>query len=47
VPEACFDQVKAVLPQREILELVVTIAGYNCVSRVLEALQINGADKLS
>jgi AhpD family alkylhydroperoxidase len=47
VPEACFDQVKAVLPQREILELVVTIAGYNCVSRVLEALQINGADALS
>ena len=46
VPDAVFAQVKAALPPREIVELVVTIAGYNCVSRVLEALEINGADKL-
>jgi hypothetical protein len=30
-----------------LVELVVTIAGYNCVSRVLEALGINGTDPLS
>jgi AhpD family alkylhydroperoxidase len=47
VPEDIFAQVKAALPPREVVELVVTIAGYNCVSRVLEALEINGADPLS
>ena len=46
VPEDIFAQVKAALPPREVVELVVTIAGYNCVSRVLEALEINGADPL-
>ena len=37
---------KAALPERHVVELVVTIASYNCVSRVLEALEINGADPL-
>lgn len=47
VPEEVFAAARAVLPERELVELVVTIAGYNCVSRVLEALGIKGADKLA
>jgi AhpD family alkylhydroperoxidase len=47
VPEEVFATARAVLPERELVELVVTIAGYNCVSRVLEALGIDGADPLS
>ena len=47
VPEEVFAAARAVLPERELVELVVTIAGYNCVSRVLEALGIDGADKLA
>ena len=46
VSDATFAAVKAALPEREVVELVVTIASYNCVSRVLEALEINGADPL-
>lgn len=46
VPDAVFAAARAVLPEREVVELTVTIASYNCVSRVLEALQINGADPL-
>jgi AhpD family alkylhydroperoxidase len=47
VPDEVFAAARAVLPERELVELVVTIAGYNCVSRVLEALGIDGADPLS
>ena len=47
VPDDIFAAVRAVLPEREVVELVVTIASYNCVSRVLEALQVNGADPLA
>jgi AhpD family alkylhydroperoxidase len=47
VPDEVFAAARAVLPERELVELVVTIAGYNCVSRVLEALGINGADPLT
>lgn len=46
VSDETFAKVKAALPERQVVELVVTIASYNCVSRVLEALEINGADKL-
>lgn len=46
VPDEVFARVKAALPAREAVELVVTIASYNCVSRVLEALEINGGDRL-
>lgn len=46
VPVEVFAAVRARLSEREVVELVVTIAGYNCVSRVLEALQINGQDPL-
>ena len=47
VPDEVFAAAREALPERELVELVVTIAGYNCVSRVLEALGINGADPLS
>jgi AhpD family alkylhydroperoxidase len=46
VPPEVFVAAKAVLPERGLVELVVTIAGYNCVSRVIEAFEINGADPL-
>jgi AhpD family alkylhydroperoxidase len=47
VPPEVFAAARAALSERELVELVVTIAGYNCVSRVLEALEINGADPLT
>lgn len=46
VPDAVFAAAKAALPARKVVELVVTIASYNCVSRVLEALEINNEDRL-
>ncbi len=46
VADGTFARAKAALPERHVVELVVTIASYNCVSRVLEALEINGADPL-
>jgi len=44
VHDALFDAVRPFLSPREIVELVVTIASYNMVSRVLEALKIASAD---
>jgi AhpD family alkylhydroperoxidase len=44
VADSLFAAVRAHLGEREIVELVVTIASYNMVSRVLEALQIDSAD---
>jgi alkylhydroperoxidase family enzyme len=44
VDDALFDALRPHLQAREILELVVTVASYNMVSRVLEALQISSAD---
>ena len=41
VPDALFDRIHAFLDEREVLELTVTIAGYNMVSRVLVALRID------
>lgn len=46
VPDDVAAAVRELLPPRQLVELTVTIAGYNCVSRVLEALGINGADPL-
>jgi AhpD family alkylhydroperoxidase len=40
VPQARFDAVRAHLSDRELVELTATVAGYNMVSRFLEALQI-------
>jgi AhpD family alkylhydroperoxidase len=41
VPDEVFAQVRKQLPERELVELTVTIAGYNCVSRFLEAIQVD------
>jgi AhpD family alkylhydroperoxidase len=46
VPDDIAAAVRAIFPPRQLVELTATIAGYNCVSRVLEALEINGADRL-
>jgi AhpD family alkylhydroperoxidase len=46
VPDDIAAAVRAIFPPRQLVELTATIAGYNCVSRVLEALEINGADAL-
>ena len=41
VPDEVFAMVRALFPEREVVELTATIAGYNLVSRFLEALQID------
>jgi alkylhydroperoxidase family enzyme len=46
VPDAIAQAVRDAFPARQLVELTVTIAGYNCVSRVLEALEIKGSDPL-
>lgn len=46
VPEAVAGAVRDLFPPRQLVELTATIAGYNCVSRVLEALEIRGSDPL-
>jgi alkylhydroperoxidase family enzyme len=40
VPQPLFDALRAHLSDREVVELTATVAGYNMVSRFLEALQI-------
>jgi alkylhydroperoxidase family enzyme len=40
VPQPLFDALRTHLPDREVVELTATVAGYNMVSRFLEALQI-------
>jgi len=47
VPRAVFDRLSAQLELRQILELTVTVAAYNMVSRVLEALEIRPEDRSS
>ena len=41
VPDEVFAMVRALFPEREVVELTATIAGYNLVSRFLEALQVD------
>lgn len=41
VPDDAFAAVRAHFAERELVELTVTIAGYNCVSRFLEAIQVD------
>jgi alkylhydroperoxidase family enzyme len=41
VPDAVFEAVARHLGTREIVELTATIAGYNLVSRFLEALRVD------
>ena len=45
VPPPVLDEVRRHLDDREVVELVATIAAYNMVSRVLEALQIHSHDE--
>jgi len=40
VPQPLFDALRVHLSDREVVELTATVAGYNMVSRFLEALQI-------
>ena len=44
VPPPRVQAVRARLGDRQLVELVATIASYNMVSRFLEALQIHGDD---
>ncbi|CAG7950402.1 unnamed protein product [Penicillium salamii] len=48
VPDEVFDGLKSLFKPQEVLEMTTTIAGYNCVSRILVALDIGernqGAD---
>lgn len=46
VPDDVAAAVRDLFPPRQLVELTATIAGYNCVSRVLEALGIKGSDPL-
>ena len=41
VPDALFAEIRALFDERDIVELTVTVAGYNLVSRFLVALQID------
>jgi alkylhydroperoxidase family enzyme len=41
VPDAVFDAVRKRFDERGVVELTATIAGYNLVSRFLEALQVD------
>ena len=44
VPDDVFDAVRAHFSDREILELTVTVAAYNMVSRFLVAMDLSGAE---
>jgi len=44
VPDETFAAIRATFDPRETVELTITIASYNMVSRVLEALQIDAGD---
>lgn len=44
VPRESVEAVRAFLSEREVVELVATIAAYNMVSRFLEALDIHSSD---
>jgi AhpD family alkylhydroperoxidase len=41
VPDHVFAQVREQFAERQVVELTATIAGYNCVSRFLEALRVD------
>lgn len=45
VDPQCWSAVKAQWPERQIVELVATVASYNMVSRVLVALEIGSSDE--
>ena len=41
VPDELFRRIRQGFSEREVVELTATVAGYNMVSRFLEALQID------
>jgi 4-carboxymuconolactone decarboxylase len=41
LPQPLFDSLRAQLSDRQVLELVVTVAAYNMVSRLVVALEIS------
>lgn len=47
VPDEVFQALKQYLNERQIVEATATVAGYNMVSRVLVALNVNGKKDLS
>lgn len=40
VPEEIFDELRQLFTEKEIVEITATVAGYNCVSRFLVALNV-------
>lgn len=40
VPELIFDELRRLFTEKEIVEITATVAGYNCVSRFLVALNV-------
>ena len=42
VPDSVFEEVRTHFTARHTVELTVTIAAYNCVSRFIEALRVDG-----
>ena len=40
VPQGKFDKLKEFFSEREIVEIVATVAAYNCVSRFLVSLDV-------
>lgn len=45
VPDDVFAEVREHFAERQVVELTATIAGYNMVSRFLEALKLHGGDE--
>jgi 4-carboxymuconolactone decarboxylase len=46
VPDEVFDAVRGSLDDQQVLELTVTIATYNMVSRLLVALDVSAGDTI-
>jgi alkylhydroperoxidase family enzyme len=46
VPDTVFERLKRSFSDREIVEITATIAGYNCVSRFLVALDVGEQNRL-
>ena len=45
VPDEVFAAIRPAFDDRRLVELTATIAGYNMVSRFLEALKLHGGDE--
>lgn len=47
VPQALFDEVKALFSEQEVVEITATVASYNLVSRFLVALDIGEQNSMA